>query len=360
VVLDRDLRMAILPPERHICLTREGQESFIAQELALLSKQGQCTELAPGVVELTGYDLPFLSSTPLFFARQLLPHAILVDGGSIKAIATSLATALIEYIGETPPAWALHVFDPPAVESGEEYSRPRLIREELLSILKQKRRSLLKTLIPEVTPQSTLVQALIGPSGLTFLSITPPNIREALGANISAHRAGFVDIRDNKAPPSRAFKKLEEAFVVFNTSPAPGSTCVDLGACPGGWTYVMAHRGLKITAIDRSPLDPSLMANKAVTFIQGDAFTWIPPKPVTWLVCDVITTPDKTLELLDKWLSKHLCSHLCVTVKFKGTPDFQALAAIRALLAEKTEWFGGKQLTNNKNELTVIGKVRRS
>lgn len=350
--------MAILLPERHICVTREGQESFIAQELASLSEHLECTELAPGVVELTGVDIQFLAHNPIFFARQLLPQAVLLEGGSIRAIASSAVTALTERLGDAPSSWTLHVFDPQAVESGEEYSRPRLIREELLSILKQKRRSLLRALVPDVTPQSTLVQLLIGPSGLTFISVTPPNVRDTLGSNISAHRAGFVEIPDNKTPPSRAFKKLEEAFSVFNITPASHTSCVDLGACPGGWTYVMVNFGLKVTAIDRSPLDPSLMNHKRVRFLKGDAFTWSPPEPVTWLVCDVITTPDKTLDLLNKWLSKHLCSYFCVTVKFKGAPDFHALKAIRDLLSSKTEWFSGKQLTNNKNELTVIGRAQ--
>lgn len=357
MVLDRDLRMAILPPERHICLTRKGQESFIAEELGRLSKQPQCTELAPGVVELTGVDVGFLSNTPIFFARQLLPQATLLEGGSIKAIATNLANTLMQRLGDPPTTWTLHVFDQAAVETGEEYSRPRLIREELLAILKQRRRSLLKALSPEVTAASSLVQVLIGPSGLTFLSVTTPNVRDELGANMSNYRAGFVDIADNKAPPSRAFKKLEEAFAVFNITPAAQTTCVDLGACPGGWTHVMVNFGLRVTAVDRSPLDPSLMKHRGVSFVKADAFTWTPPNPVTWLVCDVITTPDKTLDLLDKWLSKHLCSYFCVTVKFKGTPDFGALSGVRTLLEQKTEWFSGKQLTNNKNELTVIGKV---
>jgi 23S rRNA (cytidine2498-2'-O)-methyltransferase len=74
-------------------------------------------------------------------------------------------------------------------------------------------------------------------------------------------------------------------------------------------------------------------------------------------VCDVITTPDRTLKVLDTWLSKKLCSLFCVTVKFKGSPDFASLTAIRHLLAEKTVWFDGKQLAHNKNELTFVGKV---
>jgi 23S rRNA (cytidine2498-2'-O)-methyltransferase len=98
------------------------------------------------------------------------------------------------------------------------------------------------------------------------------------------------------------------------------------------------------------------MANRRITFVKGDALTWLPPKPVGMLVCDVITSPDKTIGMLRTWLTRRLCSSFCVTIKFKGSPDFEALREIRCLLKEQTSWFDGKQLCHNKNELTVVGR----
>jgi 23S rRNA (cytidine2498-2'-O)-methyltransferase len=349
--------MAISTLERHICITRKDQEGFIHQELSPLAPSCQCTHLAPGVVELTGVDLPFLSQNPLLFSRQLLPHAFAVEGSSIKAIAQAVVAALMERFEEAPPAWCVHIYDPAAVDTGEEYSRPRLIHQEVLTILKQRRRTLAKALCPTWSPDTHLAQVVIAAPTLTLMSISSPEEQRALRANISPYPAGYVDIADDKSPPSRAFKKLREAIEVFHLSPKRGETCVDLGACPGGWTHVMVERGLRATAIDRSPLDDRLMRNKNVTFIKGDAFTWLPKEPVSWLICDVITSPDRTLGILDTWLSKRLCSFFCVTVKFKGTPDFENLLKIRELLRATTRWYDGKQLTNNKNELTVVGEI---
>jgi 23S rRNA (cytidine2498-2'-O)-methyltransferase len=349
--------MAISTPERHICVTRKGQESFILQELSPLAPSCQSTQLAPGVVELTGVDISFLSQNPLLFSRQMLTHAFSLEGSSIKTVAQAVVAALIERLAEPPPAWCLHIYDPAAVDTGEEYSRPRLIHQEVITILKQRRRSLAKALCPTWSSQTHLAQVVLAAPTLTFMSITPPEHQQALRANMSPYVAGYVDIPDDKAPPSRAFKKLREAIEVFHLSPKRGETCVDLGACPGGWTHVMVERGLRATAIDRSPLDDRLMRNKNVTFLKGDAFTWLPKEPVSWLICDVITTPDRTLGILDTWLSKRHCSFFCVTVKFKGTPDFENLLKIRQLLRTTTRWYDGKQLTNNKNELTVVGEI---
>ncbi|MEN9846136.1 MAG: hypothetical protein RIS36_1283 [Pseudomonadota bacterium] len=309
------------------------------------------------MVELTGVDIPFLAQTPLLFSRQLLPFAAPLEGNSIKTISHSIVGALIEGLGENPGEWCLHIFDPAAVETGEEYSRPRLIHQEITTILKQRRRSLLRGISQERSLDAPFVQVLIATPTLTLISIATPEVQQSLGTNLSPYIAGHVDIPDDKAPPSRAFKKLREAVQVFNLKLQRGQTCVDLGACPGGWTHVMVEHGITTTGIDRSPLDERLMRDKNVTFVKSDAFTWLPKEPVSWLICDVITTPDRTLGILDTWLSKRLCLFFCVTVKFKGDPDFESLAKIRHLLIQKTRWYNGKQLTNNKNEITFVGEV---
>jgi 23S rRNA (cytidine2498-2'-O)-methyltransferase len=334
-----------------------GQESFISQELSPISEGVQCTYVAPGVVELTGVDLSFLSKNPILFSRQLLPQAFQVEGNSIKTFAAGIVRGLIEQLPTESEPWNLYIFEPATADSGEAYSRARLIQQETVSLLKQKRRSLLKGLTDEISDDAVLVQVLLADRNVVFMSVTRPDTRRSLQSLCTPRLGGYIDIPDDQRPPSRAFKKLEEALAIFGLNVKTGDTCVDLGACPGGWTHVMVARGAHVTAIDRSPVDDRLMGHKNVSFVKGDAFTWVPGKPVTWLICDVITTPDRTLKILDSWLSKRHCSLFCVTVKFKGTPDFQSLAAIRSLLTEKTTWFDGKQLAHNKNELTVVGKV---
>lgn len=55
---------------------------------------------------------------------------------------------------------------------------------------------------------------------------------------------GFVE--DRRAPPSRACLKLWEFFTLFGRRPRPGELCLDLGARPGGWTWVLQQLGAHV------------------------------------------------------------------------------------------------------------------
>jgi 23S rRNA (cytidine2498-2'-O)-methyltransferase len=340
----------------HICVTRIGQEQLLVNELETGALAPHCSEIAPGTVEISGITAADLAALPPFFSQQLLPNAAAVQGESIQGWARLLFEQIIErFHGESALPWQLLIYSPESAERGEVFSRARLIREALLGILKQKRRSLLKSLTDEPVASSAIVQLLLLDSAKGYLSIANAEERASLKAAVRPTVAGYEAVADDKAPPSRAFKKLVEALRVFDLPVKKGAHCVDLGASPGGWTHVLVAQGCTVTAIDRSPLDAPLMRNKKVSFIKGDALSWLPEKPADLLVCDVITAPERTLEMLTTWLTKKLCSAFCVTIKFKGDPDLEVLTKLRALLSEKTTWWDGKQLCHNKNEVTVVG-----
>lgn len=352
----------------HICVTRTGQEHLLVTEVLTCAQSSQCSEIAPGTVEISGISASELAALPPFFSQQLLPNAEPLQGESIQGWARLLFERVIErFSGESASPWQLLIYSPESAERGEAFSRARLMREALLAILKQKRRSLLKSLVAESCATSSatdgaqcaIVQLLLMDSGKGYLSITTAGERPSLKAALRPTVAGYEKVPDDKGPPSRAFKKIVEALCVFNLPLPKGAHCVDLGASPGGWTHVLVARGCTVTAIDRSPLDTRLMRNKKVSFIKGDALSWLPEKPVDLLVCDVITAPERTLEMLTTWISKGLCAAFCVTIKFKGDPDFGVLTRLRKFLSEKTMWFDGKQLCHNKNEVTVVGVISK-
>ena len=194
-----------------------------------------------------------------------------------------------------------------------------------------------------------------------------------------------VDIRDIKMPSS-AYRKLLEAFGCWGCKPSGQDTFVDLGASPGGWTAalilycdglldhdddgaatdtnandVSGGSGIHVYAIDRSPLDRKLMNDPRVTFVQGDAFTFEPEEPVTWMVSDIISYPERIVELIDLWCRKQLANNMIVTMKFQGSePTWDQLD--QALQVAKSYNYEGraKHFFNNKNEVTLMLRRQRS
>jgi 23S rRNA (cytidine2498-2'-O)-methyltransferase len=151
---------------------------------------------------------------------------------------------------------------------------------------------------------------------------------------------------DHIGPPSRAYLKLWEALTRIGAWPAPGETCLDLGASPGGWTWVAARLGARVTAIDRAPLDPRIAALPGVTWRTGNAFT-VPPEPIDWLLSDVVAYPGPLLDLVYRWIATDAARRIVCTVKFQGATDHEAADAFAAIP-------GGRlmHLFHNKHELT--------
>ena len=156
--------------------------------------------------------------------------------------------------------------------------------------------------------------------------------------------------------PSSAYRKLLEAFAYSCHRPPRGATCVDLGACPGGWTAALRRRGCVVTAVDRSELATYLMADPAVNFVQGDAFTFTPEQgSVDYAVSDVIAFPERCLELLERWCGHGWAERLVFTMKFKGAePDFAAIDAALALATRLGFEARCKHFFANKNEVTLM------
>lgn len=156
---------------------------------------------------------------------------------------------------------------------------------------------------------------------------------------------------DRRGPPSRAYLKLEEALVRCRKWPAPGERCLDAGASPGGWTWVLSRLGAQVTAVDRAPLDRRILALEGVRCLRHDAFTLKCEDfgPLDWVFSDVVCYPPRLLEWIEKWLASGLCGNFVCTVKFQGAADPAVIRRFAALP-------GGKlvHLYYNKHELTWI------
>jgi 23S rRNA (cytidine2498-2'-O)-methyltransferase len=155
-------------------------------------------------------------------------------------------------------------------------------------------------------------------------------------------------VEDRAGPPSRAYLKLWEALTRWGQWPQPGERCLDLGAAPGGWTWVLARLGATVEAVDRAPLDPAIAALPNVTHRLASAFT-LPPEPVDWLCSDVIAYPDRLLALVRTWIEAGAARRIVCTIKFQGATDHDAADAFTAIPGAQL-----RHLFHNKHELTFL------
>ena len=161
-------------------------------------------------------------------------------------------------------------------------------------------------------------------------------------------------LEDKTTPPSRAYLKLWEAFCLIGKWPNAGEFTLDLGSCPGGWTWVLASLGARVLSVDRSPLDPAIAAMPGVTFRKGDAFSLKPDEIeelASWLCCDVICAPEKLLALLKAWMGSRRAERFLCTIKFQGDADPEIVSEFQKLGRVIHLW-------HNKHELTFFSEAK--
>lgn len=159
---------------------------------------------------------------------------------------------------------------------------------------------------------------------------------------------GAIHFDESAEPPSRAYLKLWELFTVHGVRPQHGARVLDLGSCPGGWTWVLAQVGCQVLGVDRSPFDEKVARLKGVEWMKKDAFRLQPSDvgAIDWLFSDLICAPERLLELVATWQAAGVRNFVC-TLKFKGTTDFAVIERFRAIPGSRMV-----HLCANKHELT--------
>lgn len=184
--------------------------------------------------------------------------------------------------------------------------------------------------------------------------------------NNSPFYMGIPRLKFPADAPSRSTLKLEEAFHVFIPADeweerlASGMYAVDLGACPGGWTYQLVKRSMMVYAVDNGPMAPSLMESGQVTHCREDGFRYRPPHHnVSWLVCDMVEKPVRVASLMTDWLVNGWCREAIFNLKLPMKKRYEEVTRNLAMIAEKLREQGinaqiqARQLYHDREEVTV-------
>jgi 23S rRNA (cytidine2498-2'-O)-methyltransferase len=184
--------------------------------------------------------------------------------------------------------------------------------------------------------------------GTAYLGITAARDAPSLAPG------GRLRVHVPKHAPSRAAAKLLEAFAWLDRAPEAGELCVDLGAAPGGWSWVLLERHAKVLAVDPARLDPIIASRRGLTHLRADAFRFEPEEKVDWLVADMAWRPLEAAALYGKWARRGWARMLVANVKLPMRKKAEYLLRVRDILGS-SGWqsLRARQLYHDREEVTL-------
>lgn len=288
----------------------------------------------------------------LVFARQKLIEVCCIDlprEDRISPILTSLVENHFTLCGDV-------FVEYPDTESGKQIAK---FCKKFTVVLRQ---ALRKHNFLSTKPDSSLpyIHILFESSERCSLCISASGDR-------SEDPLGIKRLKMPQDAPSRSVLKLEEAMVSFFTQKQQDALfhsamhCVDLGACPGGWTYQLVKHGLNVEAVDHGLIDDTLMQTGKVKYFSEDGFKYRPYYGhADWLVCDMIEQPTRVSQLMVQWLLKGWANACIFNLKLpmnkRAKVVFPILEDIKTKLSPKfpDAIIKAKHLYHNRDEVTIL------
>ena len=156
----------------------------------------------------------------------------------------------------------------------------------------------------------------------------------------SAWPMGIPRLHMPRAAPSRSVVKLAEAFITFLGEREPefvraGMRVVDLGAAPGGWTWLLAQRGLRVSAIDNGALKGEVAHDPLVIHVRADGLSYRPRRPVDWLVCDIADQPAKIATVVARWMAEGLARRAIFNLKLPMKKRYDEVMRCERIIVEQ-------------------------
>jgi 23S rRNA (cytidine2498-2'-O)-methyltransferase len=201
-----------------------------------------------------------------------------------------------------------------------------------------------------------------------FLNSATAYVGYSNPGNSSPWPMGIPRLKMPREAPSRSTLKLAEALSELLTNDEPerlraGQRAVDLGASPGGWTWQLANRGIRVTAVDKGPMAKSVMDTGFVEHLRTDGFTFRPRHPVDWLVCDMIDKPARVTDLIARWFERGDCRSAIFNLKLPMKQRHEQVHACLDRLASRLAKLDrpckvrARQLFHDREEITcaIIG-----
>ncbi|WP_133000684.1 23S rRNA (cytidine(2498)-2'-O)-methyltransferase RlmM [Luteimonas arsenica] len=174
---------------------------------------------------------------------------------------------------------------------------------------------------------------------------------------------GVPRLRLHPDAPSRSALKLEEAFLTLLDDGErarllrPGMTAADLGAAPGGWTWVLQRAGLQVSSVDNGPLRQHVLDGGGVEHLREDGFRWQPPRPLDWMVCDMVEQPRRVASRMATWFREGWCRQAVFNLKLPMKKRWLETSLCLDIFGREAGLpleLRARQLYHDREEITVL------
>jgi len=154
---------------------------------------------------------------------------------------------------------------------------------------------------------------------------------------------------------SRAEFKLREALKIIGYRPAPASLAIDIGAAPGGWSFVLAERGMTVIAIDPADLDGPAADHPNIRHLKMKVEHYTGSEPADLVVNDMNMDPtDSAAAVLTVGRDLKPGGLLVMTIKLPDGTYQKQVADVIEILSPQFECIDVRCLFYNRREVTAF------
>lgn len=177
---------------------------------------------------------------------------------------------------------------------------------------------------------------------------------------------GIPRLRMHPDAPSRSALKLEEALLTFlddderEQRVRDNMQAADLGAAPGGWSWVLMRHGMKVTSVDNGPLRQALLDSGRIDHLREDGFLWQPRRTLDWMVCDMVEQPRRVADRMAMWFQQNWCRQAIFNLKLpmkKRWEETRICLEAFEHQCHRQMTIRARQLYHDREEITVYATV---
>jgi 23S rRNA (cytidine2498-2'-O)-methyltransferase len=197
----------------------------------------------------------------------------------------------------------------------------------LFTVGMHRRAQLIQDELPHFNQKPIPFRHPLPTSPMGFWTLAKPDEMLATTKTTSPFAIGEMTFLEDKVmPPSRAYLKLWEFFTVYAPEAVNGGIALDVGSCPGGWTWVLRQLEFDHTiSVDKAPIEPRIFDLGKITFKQESAFGLDPNdfEEIDWFCSDIICYPERLLNLVKRFMDAGKVKNFVCTLKYQAETDWE-------------------------------------